>query len=209
MESAIGVSAHWSASSFGNAPVLHSLDATVPTHRNADIDAASLHCSLTQPVIEVGGQIPNRSAITITQPLFQETSDFGSTSILIPTEASSPSTPCTAETLTLGTCISRPLVGDDRSFTVTFCSFGVILSFLTAKCTVSKEQSGALWVHVEWLAPVANNNVGQRQRERIISLENIRAGSELVFECGIENSRAKFYLKWKKEFFSIHFEVRS
>jgi hypothetical protein len=58
MESAIGVSAHWSASSFGNAPVLHSLDATAPAHRNADIDTASLYCSLTQPVIEVGGQIP-------------------------------------------------------------------------------------------------------------------------------------------------------
>ena len=144
----------------------------------------------------------------MTQSYFQEILDVESTSILLPSAASSASIPYAAEILTLGKRISRQLVGDDRSFTMTLCSSGIFLSFPTAKCTVGKEQNGASLVHVQWLAPVTDIEVCQIHKTRIVVLANIRAGSEVVLECGMETFQTRFDLRWDQEFFSIRFETR-
>jgi hypothetical protein len=144
----------------------------------------------------------------LTQSYFQENLAVESTSILLPSAAASPaSIPYAAEILILGKRISRQLVGDDRSFTITLCSSGIFLSFPTAKCTVGKVQNGASLVHVQWLAPVTDIEVCQVHRERIIALESIPAGSELELECGMENFQAGFDLRWEQEVFSIRFET--
>jgi hypothetical protein len=53
IESAIGLSAHWSASSFGDAPPLRSLSAPVPARE--EVEMSSLQCSNSQSGIVVGG----------------------------------------------------------------------------------------------------------------------------------------------------------
>ena len=102
-----------------------------------------------------------------------------------------------------GTSISRQLANHERSFTLSFHTSCVSLSFNTAGY-VDNVEDGALWVRVGLLegeslatAETSGNN--------LILLENIYVGTEVVAECAIENGQARLYIQWNRQLISIQY----
>lgn len=126
-----------------------------------------------------------------------------SAAVLVPAKSFSSETHPVDGFLRPGTFISRQLADHERSFTVSFHTSSVSLSFNTAGY-VDNVEDGALWVRVgllegESLATARNSG------NNLILLENIYVGAEVVAECAIEDCQARLYIQWNGQLISIQY----
>lgn len=102
-----------------------------------------------------------------------------------------------------GTFISRQLANNERSFTISFHTSSISLSFNTAR-HVDNVEDGALWVRVDLLEG-ESLATATHSGNNLILLENIYVGEEVVAECAIEDPQARLYVQWNGQLISIQY----
>lgn len=108
------------------------------------------------------------------------------------------------EILSFGEKITRRLYSGDKSFTITFLSSRVQLSFDTGSYDCEDGLKGGPNVSITLYQDKRLASVSRNGR-KIVHLRNIHIGNEVTVECFEDDSQNLFFIEWKGDVIAVQY----